>query len=39
MLELLVWISMTCIVFGFIIWFFYPAHIYNKKNKKINPKN
>ena len=38
MLELFICLSIPCITFGFIIWFFYPAHIYNKKNKKINPK-
>ena len=38
MLELFICLSIPCIALAFIIWFFYPSHIYNKKNKRTNPK-
>ena len=38
MLELVICLSIPCITISFVIWFFYPSHIYNKNKKKINPK-
>ena len=32
MLEVVICLSLPCVTIGFVIWFFYPSHIYNKKN-------